>query len=167
MRILARTFAATLFGLAAFAPAGALAADDIHCFSKKAQAAHEASLTIFDVLGIDENELSDEQRLDMLEEYEVNGWSARLIDTPWLAMKHRYKRGASRVGKRLVFRGGNFRWYDAFTMMAIERHADRMSRRTGSRHIYVSPEMRRLARERGIARGLLRRNCYDSVAYID
>ncbi len=141
------------------------AADDIHCFSKKVQTEYEQALTIFDILGVDEGELTDAERFDMLAEYEQNGWSQRLMTTPWLDMKHNY--GRSRVGKQLVWRAGSFRWIDAWTMIGIEYHSERLSRRTGSKYMYVPPELRRMARERGATRNLMKkRKCHASVAYL-
>ncbi|MGI9353807.1 MAG: hypothetical protein ACR2PF_01380 [Rhizobiaceae bacterium] len=172
MRSLLRTtFAAlTLSGVAAFAPLPVQAADDIHCFSKKAQTEYEHRVTIFDILGVDEDKLTDAERIDMLEEYELNGWSQLLAELPWLDMQHRYGRvstiGKSRIGKGVVYRAGGFHWLDAWTMMGIENHAELMSRRTGSRYMYVSPVMKRRSRERDVIRGQMRRKCYGAVAYL-
>ena len=165
------TIPRTIFALSALCGAMILtsapahAADDIHCFSRKAQLEYERAVTIFDILGVDESELTDAQRIDMLEEYERNGWSQRLRNTPWLDMKHNYR--TTRIGKKLVYGAEGYHWLDAWTKMGIERHADRMSRRTGSKYIYVSPEMKRMARERDVTRGLMKkRKCYSSVIYV-
>ncbi len=156
-------FATLVFGSPLLGQASA--ADDIHCFSQKVQTEYEQALTIFDILGVDESELTDAQRIDMLAEYEQNGWSQRLMSTPWLDMKHNY--GRSRVGKQLVWRAGSFHWLDAWTMMGIEYHAERLSRRTGSKYMYVPPELRRMARERGVTRSLMKkRKCHSSIAYL-
>lgn len=137
---------------------------DEHCFTRSAT----GSVQPGDVVKFqDDGPLLDRDEGQLLAE---RVWGIRLGQHNWLRLDRSYldqfesarlgpETGVPPVAQRMID-------LDAAAVQLNEIHAEHMSRRNGSRHIYIAPALRRLARERAAVRQAQGRDCNPHITYL-
>ncbi|MEL6920502.1 MAG: hypothetical protein AAFO77_05680 [Pseudomonadota bacterium] len=141
--------------------ATARAASDAHCFSKSTS---KVSGVIYadDIDARLETSTSADERA-ALEEFERQTWALRMSQTPWLNDGNYLP---TQGGKRLMVSADGRLLTDPYDAMALDLHKERMSSITGSKYIFVSPAMKKLARQRSQLRSLKRKPCNPHILYL-
>jgi len=146
-RTLGAAFAALMLGAAT--PA---LASDAHCFPNATYEPSEPDDRY--ALGL----MKDAEQVAAIEELHELQWQLRLSILP-----------VARLAANRDFIGGNdaLEQLDAIDGTARLTYEDEIAnRRTGSKYLYVSPAMKRLARQRSELRALKRKPCNPNVLYL-
>jgi len=157
---LAGTAALSLFAMSFADDNTALAAADSHCFAKSGQ---DLNVVTMDDVDIELEYTTDPERKAALEEFERRQWAMRRAQSSWLDDGSYFpKRGGTRLtvgddGRLLI---------EPYDAMDFDFHQERMNSITGSKYFYISPAMKKLARERAQLRAIKRKPCNPHILYL-
>jgi len=160
---LAGAVAFSIVGLSLFGPTASLAASDSHCFSKSDNGLGQPKVVMADDIDVELDNTTDPERRAALEEFDQRHWAMRMAQNPWLNEGNVFPTSG---GKRLMVGSEGVLLVDPYAAMDYDIHQERMSRRTGSKYIFISPAMKKLARERGQLRALKRKPCNPHILYL-
>lgn len=163
---LAGTVALSAIAFSFAGTSSALAASDSHCFAKSNKGLSDLSGT--DVVTMDDVDIeldhsTDPEQQAALRELDERQWAMRMAQTPWMDDSNTF---ATRGGKRLMVSDEGVSLVDSYASMDFDFHQELMNRRTGSKYIYISPDMKKLARERAQLRALKRKPCNPHILYL-
>ncbi len=101
-------------------------------------------------------EMQNEIEVEAVQELTRGQWKMRLSTLPF-----NIERGDWRQHS-----GSKFSWFSAGSSIALERAQRLANRRTGSKYFYISPNMKNLARQRGLVRNFKRKPCNPNITYL-
>ena len=160
---LAATAALSLFCGAFSGGSSAFAASDSHCFAKPEGRLSGTAIVTMDDVDIELDNTTDPEQQAALQELDRRQWAMRMAQNPWLDDGNIFP---TQGGKRLMVGPDGALLVDAYAAMDFDIHKEEMNRRTGSKYIYVSPAMKKLARERNQLRALKRKPCNPHILYL-
>ena len=129
-----------------------------HCF---ANGASRATLYVEDEYA--NGTLEDEDKAEAVEQLTMRHWQLRLSALPFTVDQDLFRGSFDSDTARPRSPYG---WYDAKTAIWLDEAEEYRNRRSGSRFIYVNPEMKMLARERGLVRNAKRKPCNPHILYL-
>jgi len=160
---LAGAVALSAVGLSLIGSGQALAASDAHCFAKSKHGSHGTHVVMADDVDVELENSTDPERRAALEEFDRRNWVLRMAQNPWLDDSNAFP---TRGGKRLMVSAEGVSLIDPYAAMDYDIHQEYMSRQTGSKYIYVSPDMKKLARDRAQLRALKQKPCNPHILYL-
>ncbi|MEE9375437.1 MAG: hypothetical protein V3V04_03790 [Rhizobiaceae bacterium] len=101
-------------------------------------------------------QLQDEGQIQAVEELTKRQWKLRLSNLPFVVERRNWR----------AHPGNHQRIGGAFGSIILERAQRRANRRTGSKYMYVTPDLKTLAHERGLVRALKRKPCNPNMLYL-
>ncbi len=127
-------------------PAAAELYNDSHCFKNGTETASFADEQYA------RGEPMDQEQIEAVEELQENQWRLRSSNFP-------FRNALDHVARESPV------WH-ALLVSGLERERRLNDSRTGSKYIYVNPEMKRLARLRSEIRNLKRKPCNPNMVYL-
>lgn len=104
--------------------------------------------------------MQDPEKVSAVEELTNRHWQLRLSNLPFTYDGQIFRGSFGNASTR------EYGFLDALTSIMLERAEERRNRQTGSRYLYVKPQMKLLARERGQIRSLKQKPCNPHILYL-
>ena len=101
-------------------------------------------------------QMQNEAEIEAIEDLTQRQWKLRLSHLPFEIERRNWRKQSLT----------KFTWFSTGAAIALEGAQRRANRRTGSKYFYITPEMKRLAHERGLVRTLKRKPCNPNITYL-